>query len=478
MQPNPLKSLHPVVLCGGAGTRLWPVSREAHPKPFIEFEQGQTLLGNTLMNAETTSTNEIYLVLNREHYFMAREIVEGVTRSSVRYLREPVGRNTALAIACAALDIANRHGPQALMLVMPADHVIGETEHFQQAVSRAAAAAAEGSLVLFGITPDRPETGYGYIEMEGERSNVNQVARFIEKPSAEVANELIRDGKHLWNAGIFCGQADSFLSALATHAPEVLSAAEIATTRASIYHSDAAVDFQSADFDGAPNISIDHAVFEKMRDLRVVPSNFSWGDVGSWPAVVDSVAISKDAQHVGNGRSVLVNTQNTFVRAESRIVAAVGTQNLIIIETADAVLVLNPVHAQDVKHVVSQLKGSGHDAYRLHTKVHRPWGAYTTLEEGQRFKIKRLEVKSGRSLSLQMHHHRSEHWVVVSGTAEVRIGDEEKLLRPNESCYIPSGTKHRLMNPGKVDLIMIEVQCGDYLGEDDIIRYSDNYGRV
>ncbi|MCY1271267.1 Alginate biosynthesis protein AlgA [compost metagenome] len=470
--------LHPVILCGGAGTRLWPTSRESHPKPFMELVPGRTLLGDTLRNAAEVSAEETYLILNREHYFMARDIARQSTHAPMRYLKEPVGRNTALAIACASLDVARRHGGDAILLVLPADHVIGEIERLRDAVNRAVISACNGELTIFGIEPDRPETAYGYVEVEGPKQAVNRVIKFIEKPPIGVARQFIADGRHLWNAGMFCGRASAFIEAFSTHAPEVYTAAKNAVNRGNECPEDASFDFRLEDFESAPDISIDFAVFEKLDQIAVVPSNFSWSDVGSWPAIAKSPELAEGASKTGSGRTVLVNATNTFVRAESRIVAAVGTENLIIVETPDAVLVLNPAYAQDVKHVVSTLKADGHEAYRLHAKVHRPWGSYTTLEEGARFKIKRIEVEPGSSLSLQMHHHRSEHWVVVSGTAEVVIDDKEMILRPNESCYIPIGVKHRLINPGKVSLIMIEVQCGDYLGEDDIVRYSDLYGRV
>lgn len=469
---------HPVILCGGAGTRLWPASRESHPKPFMEIVPGRTLLGDTLCNAAAVSREETYLILNREHYFMAREIVGQSMPSPMRYLKEPVGRNTALAIACAALDVAHRHGDSAILLVLPADHVIGEIERFRDAVSRAVTSAGNGGLTIFGIEPNRPETAYGYVQVEDPLQPVSRAVKFVEKPSVDVARQLVADGRHLWNAGMFCGRASAFIDAFVKHAPEVYAAAEKALANGRECPEDSSFDFRREDFEAAPDISIDFAVFEKLDQLAVIPSNFRWSDVGSWPAIAESPELSESASKAGTGRQVLINTTNTFVRAESRVVAAVGTEDLIIVETADAVLVLNPAHAQDVKHVVSALKADGHDAYRLHVKVHRPWGSYTTLEEGSRFKIKRIEVKPGCSLSLQKHHHRSEHWVVVSGTAEVVIDDRESILRPNESCYIPIGIKHRLINPGKVSLIMIEVQCGDYLGEDDIVRYSDLYGRV
>jgi len=469
---------HPVVLCGGAGTRLWPASRESHPKPFMEIVPGRTLLGDTLRNAAAVSGEETYLILNREHYFMAREIVSQSTNVPLRYMKEPVGRNTSIAIACAALDIARRHGEDAILLVLPADHVIGEIEQFRDAVKRAITSASTGDLTIFGIKPDRPETAYGYVRVEGPLKEINYAVRFVEKPSLELARQLVADGQHLWNAGMFCGRASAFLQAFAEHAPDVHAAAERAMAGGIECSTDASFDFRLEDFEVAPDISIDFAVFEKLSRLAVVPSHFRWSDVGAWPAIVESPELSEGASKAGTGRAVRVNTTNTFVRAESRVVAAVGTNNLIIVETADAVLVLNPAHAQEVKHVVSALKAEGHDAYRLHAKVHRPWGSYTTLEEGARFKIKRIEVKPGCSLSLQKHHHRSEHWVVVSGTAEVNIDGNEGILRPNESCYIPIGIKHRLINPGKVPLVMIEVQCGDYLGEDDIVRFSDLYGRA
>ncbi len=467
----------PVILSGGAGTRLWPVSREAFPKPFMKLPDGQSLLGKTLKRAAALpGVTEVVTVTNREYFFHTRDEYSAAKKNlGFAYVLEPCGRNTAPAIAMAAFSLVETRGEDALMLVLPADHLIENQDAFSEAVLLAAEYAARGYLVTFGIPPTYPETGYGYIEIGdafGER--VGAVSRFVEKPSLEVAEEYLEKGNFLWNSGMFCFRAGSLLEAMREHAPQVYDASLACWEKTRT--EDMPVTLDEASFSQIPDISIDYAVMEKAEKVAVVAGSFDWNDIGSWSAVSDLVPGDESGNRIV-GAAVMVDSGNCYIQAESRLVAAVGVENLLVIDTPDALLVADKSRAQDVKRVVQHLKLAEHEAYRLHRTVHRPWGTYTVLEEGDRFKIKRIVVKAGAALSLQMHHHRSEHWVVVSGTAKIVNGDEERLVRTNESTFIPAGTPHRLVNPGVIDLVMIEVQSGEYLGEDDIVRFEDRYGR-
>jgi mannose-1-phosphate guanylyltransferase len=475
----------PVVMSGGAGTRLWPVSREAHPKPFMRLPDGESLLGKTYARAAAllAGGGEIVTVTNRELYFASKDHFAEAKIAHCRghFLLEPEGRNTAPAIAVAALALAKRHGEEAMLVVMAADHLIQDVEVFRLATEQAVHLAAQGHLVTYGIPPTAPETGFGYIET-GEaldEQDARRVARFVEKPDLQTAQEYLRSGRFLWNSGMFCFSIGSILRELRAHAPELLQLAEECVT-ASPAHDSAGVLLQELDarsFAELPDISIDYAVMEHSSSVAVVPASFDWSDIGSWGAL--SQLIPADAQQNRvQGEAILIETRNTVVLGETRLVATVGLDNLIIVDTADAVLVAHADRAQEVRQVAKRLKAQSHDAYRLHRTVARPWGTYTVLEEGPRFKIKRIVVKPGGSLSLQMHHHRSEHWIVVSGMARVVNGEGELLVNTNESTFIPAGHKHRLENPGVIDLVMIEVQSGEYLGEDDIVRFQDHYGRV
>ncbi|MFN3629222.1 MAG: mannose-1-phosphate guanylyltransferase/mannose-6-phosphate isomerase [Casimicrobiaceae bacterium] len=476
----------PVILCGGAGTRLWPVSRESLPKPFMKLADDQSLLMKTYarslraVEALGEPVGEVLTVTNRDYYFLCKDELALLSPQAAQqggYLLEPLARNTAPAIALAALRVAERHGPDAVLLVLPADHLIEDEAAFAAAVGRAVGAARQGQLVTFGITPTAPETGFGYIELGPERgAGVHQAVRFVEKPTREVAERYLASGRYCWNSGMFCFTAGSLLAELATHAPEVASAAQ-RCWEGSAGRDGALVELSAALFALVPEISIDYALMERSEHVAVVPAAFGWNDIGSWTAVRET--IPADAQ--GNralGEAVFIDAQDTFVMCRDRLVAAVGTERLMIIDTPDALLIAPPERAQDVKQVVGRLKQQGHEAYKTHRTVVRPWGTYTVLEEGPRFKIKRIEVRPGASLSLQMHHHRSEHWIVVSGTAKVVNGEQELIITTNQSTYIPAGQKHRLENPGKLDLVLIEVQSGEYLGEDDIVRFEDKYGRV
>ena len=483
----------PVILSGGAGTRLWPVSRESYPKPFIRMPDGQSLLQKAYLKAaRLIGVKQVVLVTNREYFFQSKDDIEATTGANLpanaTYLLEPCGRNTAPAIALATMELAREYGPEAVLLVLPADHLIDDQEAFSRAVSAAAAAAAAGNIVTFGIAPTTPETGFGYIEVAADSRlpglpdgvQVSRVARFVEKPSRDRAEKYLADGHFLWNAGMFCFRADTMLQALTLHVPDLYKKAQ-GCFEASAAKQDAAFgrtfEFDPVTFAALPDISIDYAVMENATNVAVVRADFDWSDIGSWSALSELTKPDAEGNRI-EGEALLVDSTNLYVRSEGRLVAGVGLSNLMVIDTPDALLIANRDRTQDVKSVVERLKRDGHASVRLHRTVHRPWGTYTVLEEGKNFKIKRLSVKPGASLSLQMHYHRSEHWVVVAGTARVTNGESDLLIRTNESTYIPAGNKHRLENPGLTELIIIEVQSGEYLGEDDIVRFDDVYGRV
>ncbi|MBC9252576.1 mannose-1-phosphate guanylyltransferase/mannose-6-phosphate isomerase [Pseudomonas alcaligenes] len=474
--------LYPVIICGGAGSRLWPASREKHPKPFLPLPDGQCLLQKTLLRAaRLEGVNDILTVTNQELFFTTEDLYRTVKQSpeiALNYILEPTGRNTAAAIASAALYLLRRHGPDATMLVLPADHLIQDEKAFANAAQQAKALAQEGYLVTFGIEPTYAETGFGYIEADtsGNLEQGMRVTRFVEKPDLATAQGYCAAGNFYWNSGMFCFQAGVLVNEMRAHSPDVLDAVE-ATLAASTYSdNDQRLRLDASSFSKAPDVSIDYALMERSDHVATVPCAIGWSDIGSWSAM--SELVKADAQ--GNrftGETVQHSATNNFVHSPDRLTALVGVQDLIVVDTPDALLITHRAHAQDVKHIAGQLKHSGHEAYLAHRTVHRPWGTYTTLEEGERFKIKRIVVKPGASLSLQMHHHRSEHWIVVSGVALVINGDSELILNSNESTFIPAGHKHRLANPGVIELVLIEVQSGDYLGENDIVRFDDKYGR-
>lgn len=472
--------LIPTILCGGAGSRLWPVSRELHPKPFMRLADGQSLLQKAWLRAlALPCVEEVLTVTNRELFFKTQDEYREVSGNAEpgllnHFILEPFGRNTAPAIAAAALHVAAMHGEDALLLVLAADHLIADQAAFALAVAQAVQMAQHGKLVTFGIRPDAPETGFGYIETDG-----NVVLRFVEKPSADKAQEYLSSGRYLWNSGMFCFTAGTMLREMAQHCPTILTAARTCIEQASKATGNGFMQVVLAPdtFDRVPDDSIDYAVMEKSHNVAVVPCSIGWSDIGSWNAVGDLSAPDGKGNRI-EGEVELHDVENCYIQSGQRMVGAVGVRNLIIVDTDDALLVADRRCAQDVKHLYASLKAQGHSAHKLHRVVHRPWGTYTVLEEGPRFKIKRIEVKPGASLSLQMHHHRSEHWVVVSGMAKVTNGENEILIHANESTYIPAGHKHRLANPGVVDVVMIEVQSGDYLGEDDVVRFDDCYGRV
>ncbi len=470
-------SLVPIILCGGAGSRLWPVSRELHPKPFIRLSDGQSLLQKAFLRAAVLpGVAEILTVTNRELFFKTEDEFRAVNEQhcATSYILEPLGRNTAAAVAAASLRVAQTHGDDTVMLVLAADHLIADQDAFRDAVQQAEALAREGRIVTFGIHPESPETGYGYIEADG-----NTVLRFVEKPSLEKAREYLASQRFLWNSGMFCFTAGAMLRELKEHAPDIVEATEasLAKSRVATAKGWAQVELEPESFAAVREDSIDYAVMEKCTRAAVVPCSIGWSDIGSW-AALSELSKADDKGNRVEGEALLHDVSDCYLVSRDRLIGAVGVEGLIVIDTPDALLIANRERAQDVKHVFAKLKAQGHEAHRLHRTVHRPWGTYTVLEEGPRFKIKRIEVKPGASLSLQMHHHRSEHWIVVSGMAKVVNGDKEFFVAINESTYIPAGHKHRLENPGVVDLVMIEVQSGEYLGEDDIVRFEDIYGRA
>ncbi|HEX7046414.1 MAG TPA: mannose-1-phosphate guanylyltransferase/mannose-6-phosphate isomerase [Gammaproteobacteria bacterium] len=481
-----IPAIVPVILSGGAGTRLWPVSREAHPKPFMRLQSGESLLQATFLRAAgLANVSQTLVVTNREYYFKTKDDLDEVAGKAdavdVSFLLEPVGRNTAPAIALAARHVRELAGDDAVLLVMPSDHVIADAAAFQRAVSAAVAAAGEGRLVTFGVVPTAPETGYGYIEAGDVLGNgpTREVARFIEKPDYPKAERFIEQGGFFWNSGIFCFRVRDILDAFTAHASEIDQSVAITwkASRATASNDLRTMHADADTFQKAANISIDYAVMERADNVAVVPGDFGWSDVGSWRSFADMIA----ADDLGNkvvGDAVLVDANRNYVHTDGRLVAVVGVDDLIVVDTPDALLIGHREKTQKVKDVVEQLRLRDHESAKLHRTVHRPWGTYTVLEEGKDFKMKRIVVKPGATLSLQMHHHRSEHWVIVQGKAEVVNGDNVLRLEKDQSTYIPAKNKHRIANPGETDLVFIEVQTGDYLGEDDIVRFDDRYGRT
>ncbi|MFK3738590.1 mannose-1-phosphate guanylyltransferase/mannose-6-phosphate isomerase [Massilia sp. TN1-12] len=470
--------IYPVILSGGAGTRLWPLSRAVMPKQLLPLVTDKTMLQETALRVRGwPGVMAPLVVCGNEHRFLVAEQLRDVGITPHGIMLEPAGRNTAPAVAAAAAFL-KAQDPDAMMLVLPADHVIEKNEAFRLAVERAARLVEGGSLATFGIVPSAPETGYGYIR-RGEPlpgcDDCFKIERFVEKPDRDTAAGFVADGGFYWNSGMFMFRADRFLAEIEAHAPGIAKAATSAVQEA--YRDLDFCRLDEAAFAASPSDSIDYAVMEHTRDGVVVSADIGWSDVGSWSALAD--VQERDANgNVQRGDVYLDNTSNTLVRAESRIVAVVGVQDLVVVETNDAVLVAHKDQVQRVKNIVEHLKGQERTEHLHHTKVYRPWGYYEGIDAGDRFQVKRITVKPGEKLSLQMHHHRAEHWIVVSGTARVTCGDKVVLLAENESTYIPLGTTHRLENPGKLPLHLIEVQSGSYLGEDDIVRFEDVYQRA
>jgi mannose-1-phosphate guanylyltransferase / mannose-6-phosphate isomerase len=471
--------LIPVILSGGAGTRLWPLSRELYPKQLLPLTGARTMLQQTVLRLEGLNAQAPVIVCNEAHRFLVAEQLRQLRVTARATILEPFGRNTAPAIALAAHAALKAVASDAaaidpILLVLPADHVIRDVPAFQAAVHVALAAAEAGQLVTFGIVASGPETGYGYIQRGSPSGAAHRIARFVEKPDAARASEFVASGDYYWNSGMFMFRARRYLEELARFAPEMARTCEAAFAAAK-----ADLDFtriDAASFEACPSDSIDYAVMEKTADAVVVPLAAGWSDVGSWSALHE--ASEADAHgNVAHGDVISENTSGSYLYAESRLVAAVGLKDHVVVETKDAVLVAPRSSVQDVKKLVLQLKERGRYEHSLHREVFRPWGSYDSIENGARFQVKRLKVKPGAALSLQMHHHRAEHWVVVAGTARITRGDEVFLLEENQSTYIPIGVRHRIENPGMIPLEIIEVQSGSYLGEDDIVRFEDVYGR-
>ena len=466
----------PVILSGGVGSRLWPLSRETHPKPFIKLGDGESLLQKTYKRATSiASFDEILTVTNRDLFFYTKDEFEEISASVGKntFLLEPIGRNSAAAIAAAAHYALGEHGADCIMLVMPADHLIDDLETFAQIVNQAEKRASQGRLVTFGIKPASAKTGYGYILADGDR-----VQKFVEKPDKKTAAEYIANSNYFWNSGMFCMRADSFLEELSLFSPDITEQAAKSVTGAKQSSGDnwRQLEIQRADFEHIQNISVDYAVFEKSQNVAIVPCEIGWSDIGSWNEL-GALYQADERQNNILGDAICKETHGCVIYGSDRFIATLGVKDLVISDTADALLVAHKDRVQDVRDIVNQLKSRDDSVYKEFPTVHRPWGTYTVLQEGVGFKLKQIEVKPGARLSLQSHKHRSEHWVVVSGKALVTNGDELIELQPNQSTYIPLGGKHRLENNGTEQLILIEVQCGGYLGEDDIVRYEDIYNR-
>lgn len=466
----------PVILCGGSGTRLWPLSRTQHPKQFLPLLGETSLLQATLLRAnQIPNLQKAVLIANQAHRFLvAEQLQQSQTEADI--LLEPAARNTAPAIAAAAFHAQARDtdAPASLLLILPSDHLIRDGKAFLEAVDRARPHAEAGKLVTFGIPATRPETGYGYIEREANPEQWHLIRRFVEKPDQPTASEFVASGNYLWNSGMFLIRADVYLNALEKHAPGIHSATQGAMQRATRDLDFIRLDIEA--FRSSPADSIDYAIMEKTEDGVVIPLEAGWSDIGSWDALAEAQETDDDG-NVLRGDILAIDTRNTLLFSDRQLLTTIGVSNLIVAATPDAILVADKSRAQAVKDVVDQLKQRARPETDFHTIVHRPWGSYEGIDRGLRYLVKRIRVKPGASLSLQMHHHRAEHWVVVKGTARIICGDEECLLSENQSTYIPLGTQHRLENPGRIELEIIEVQSGAYLGEDDIVRFNDHYGR-
>ena len=467
--------LVPVILSGGAGTRLWPLSRELYPKQFLRLVAERTMLQETVARTEgLPGLAPPIVVCNENHRFMVAEQLRELGTAPQAIVLEPQGRNTAPAAAIAALLVSGGADADPVLLVLPADHVITDVPAFQAAVAVGRVAAESGSLVTFGVVPDRAETGYGYIRRDAGPGPAFSVAKFVEKPDSATARGYVESGEYYWNSGMFMFRASAYLAELGRYAPAMLAAC-----RAALAAAGRDLDFlrlPAQEFASCPSDSIDYAVMERTDRAVVVPLAAGWSDVGSWAALAD--ALPRDAEgNVTAGDVLTEDSSGCYLHSTSRLVAAVGLRDHVVVETKDAVLVAPRDRVQDVKELVAELKARGRYETSLHREVYRPWGSYDSIDSGDRFQVKRLIVNPGATLSLQLHHHRAEHWVVVTGTAKVTRGDEVFTLSENESTYIPIGARHRIENPGKIPLHIIEVQSGTYLGEDDIVRFEDRYGR-
>ncbi|MFW8592260.1 mannose-1-phosphate guanylyltransferase/mannose-6-phosphate isomerase [Glaciecola sp. 2405UD65-10] len=468
--------MKPVILAGGTGSRLWPKSRAALPKQFLSLTSENTMLQDTILRLPSETCSAPMLICNEDHRFLAAEQLRAASIEHSGIVLEPVGRNTAPAIAIAAM-LAMQNGDDPLLLVLAADHLIGDHTAFAHAISQAEKLASTGKLVTFGIVPTEAHTGYGYIKSGAELENGGfAVAEFVEKPDLATAQTYLDGKQHFWNSGMFMFKASVYLNEIKQHNPDIFAACE-----ASIANTETDLDFLRINkeaFEACPDDSIDYAVMEKTQSACMVPLDANWNDVGSWSSLWETNE-NKDAN--GNaciGDVMLEGVNNSYVNAEERLISVIGLDDVVVVETKDAVLVANRNKVQDIKAIVNKLKAEHRSEFEFHREVFRPWGSYDSIDNGERYQVKRITVKPGEKLSVQMHHHRAEHWIVVSGTANVTIGEETQMLTENQSVYIPIGAVHALENPGKIQLELIEVQSGGYLGEDDIVRFSDRYGRV
>ena len=473
-----MSKITPIILSGGSGTRLWPVSRSLNPKQFLDFFGEHSLFQRAALRVNIEGFNDPIIICNNEHRFTAAEELQKIKVEPKSIILEPIGRNTAPAIAIAAFDVIAKNSKDDIILVMPSDHIINDEKQFISQVKKAAKATKDEYLITFGIVPDKAETGYGYIKKSSELKDFEglfNVEKFIEKPNKETAEEFVRSEKYLWNSGIFMFRASIYLEALQRYNNEIF-------LRCCKAYGNAVKDLDfirlaEEEFEKCPNISIDYAVMEKAEKVAVMPIDVGWSDVGSWQAVAELSEKLDENKNSLIGDVATLKTKNCYINSRSGLVATIGVENLIIVSLKDVVLIINKNNAQDVKEMFEMLKKQKRDECHSHTKVLRPWGSFETIDVCDRFKVKRITVKPKSSLSLQMHNHRAEHWIVVKGTAHVTCGTKEFVLTEDQSTYIPVGKKHRLENKGQIPLELIEVQTGGYLGEDDIIRFSDIYGR-
>lgn len=480
--------IQPVILSGGSGTRLWPLSRELYPKQLLPLVTENSMLQETILRLqgldaeETIRINAPLVICNEEHRFLVAEQLRSIEVEPASIMLEPVGRNTAPALTLAAAHIQTS-GTDSIMLVLPADHVVDDTDSFHTAIIQGAKLAEQNNLVTFGIVPTAPETGYGYIKKGTEISDsANEIAAFVEKPDLETAQQYVDSGEFLWNSGMFMIKPSDWLTAIETFSSKILDASKEAYLKGKVDYDFYRIDAET--FKTSPSDSIDYAVMEKITGkdnttnlkAAVIPLSAGWSDVGAWPALWDVKEKDEDG-NVTSGDVIAKRTKNSLLMSEGRLLATIGLSDVIIIETADAVMAMHKDHSQDVKSVVNWLKEQKREEHLFHREVYRPWGSYEGIDAGDRYQVKRITVKPGASLSLQMHHHRAEHWIVVKGTARVTRDEEVLILSENQSTYIPLGIKHRLENPGTIPLEIIEVQSGSYLGEDDIVRFEDVYGR-
>ncbi len=474
------KVLIPVILCGGSGSRLWPLSRESYPKQYLSIncDDKKSLLQKTHDRIkDIEGIQNPILICNEEHRFIAAEQMRSINVTPSSIILEPIGRNTAPAIALSALKAIEKD-KNSNILVLSSDHEIKNQEKFLKAIKLGLNYSEQDKLVTFGVVPDSPETGFGYIKSKNEynKMNVNgsEIIKFVEKPDSKKAKEFLKDKHFTWNSGMFLFKAETIINEINKFSPEIIS-----LCKESLLKSSYDLDFQrlsKKEFCKLPNISIDNAVLEKTDKGIVIPLDAGWSDIGSWNAVWNSAPKDNDGNFI-EGKVILTETKNCLIKSDNRLITGIGLENLVIVETNDAILVSDKDKTQDVKEIVNRLKKSKIPEGQTHRKIYRPWGDYTSVVDSSNWQVKLINVKPGEKLSLQMHHHRSEHWIVVSGTANVEIDEKNFTLTANQSTYIPLGSKHRLSNPGKINLVLIEVQSGSYLGEDDIIRFDDKYGR-